>query len=177
VFTGEVKKSIQGATSMKNENRLYSAVSFVSNTISKTFAQDPEALIFDPGFTSYYVYNTHQNSGVTTFKYLENLRKVEGHWTFNNFRDMSSVFYTSGLVNGQVDVQGNPYNGSYTPVSAPMFSAEGVVNPGYINSSKPWYEQKKFVDKYLGLRLICNNGSKNLVSLYTVSAAYRISPR
>jgi hypothetical protein len=177
VFTGEVKKSATGATNMKNENRLYSAISFVSNSAAKVFSPDAPSQIYSPGFTSFYVYNTYQNSGVQEFKYLDNIRKVEGHWTFNNFRDLSTVFYTQGLVNGQLDVQGNPYNGSYAPGGSPMFSSEGVINPGYIDSAKPWYERKKFVDKYLGLRLICNNGSKNLVSLYTVSAAYRISPR
>jgi len=58
-----------------------------------------------------------------------------------------------------------------------MFSSEGVINFNYIDGNKPWYEQRKFIDKFLGVRLISNNSLKNLLSLYIVSSPSRISPR
>ena len=91
---------------------------------------------------------------------------------------MSKIELNNGLNQGQTNTMGNPYNGTYTSSSStPMFLSEGVVNGGYIDYNKPWYEKKRFIDKYLGLRLICNNQAKNLVSLHVASAASRVSRR
>ena len=94
------------------------------------------------------------------------------------FRDLSNVVANTGLAAGQINVQGVPYTGTLVPTSIePMFLSEGIINSNYINSNKPWYEQRKFVDKFLGIRLIANNLSRNLINLYTVTAALRVSPR
>jgi len=48
-----------------------------------------------------------------------------------------------------------------------------IINPSYINIAKEWHEQKKFVDKWAGIRLIYNNLSNNLLNLYSAGASVR----
>jgi hypothetical protein len=159
-------------------NALYSSFKYTANVFSKLNYSLPVQQEFNPGFTSFYVYNTTQMSGEVRLVYLNNIRKTDSNWNVNAFRDLSAVEVNSSLSVGQVDVQGNIYNTSTTIISSePMFTSEGIINPNYINSNKPWYEQRKFVDKFLGIRLISNNLSRNLINLYTVSVASRISPR
>lgn len=180
IFTGQ--ESERG--SARYSNKVCGSVNYMLDAYVKKHDADPTKQQFNPGFTSYYVYNTTQISGENALVNLNSIRKVEGHWSFNNFRDLSSIEFNTSLqqVDGNglpyTDVQGNPYLGSYTTSSSsPMFTSEGVINGGYINSNKPWYEQRKFIDKFLGVRLISNNSLKNLLSLYIVSAPSRISPR
>ena len=174
VFTGsETEKG-----SVRYANKVYSSVNYMMDAYLKEKNAEPVRQQFNPGFTSYYVYNTTQMSGENALEHLTSIRKVEGHWSFNNFRDLSRIEFNTGLVAGNIDVQGNPYNGTYTTTSSSgMFLSEGVINFGYIDGNKPWYEQRKFIDKFLGVRLISTNELKNLLSLYVVSAASRISPR
>ena len=157
---------------------VYGSIKFTTDVFSKLNFSLPVQQQFDPGFTSFYVYNTTQISGEIDLVHLNTVRKVDNSWSTNSFRDLSVISLNTGLNVGQIDVQGNPYNGTYTTTpSEPMFTSEGIINPNYINSNKPWYEQRKFVDKFLGIRLIANNLSKNLINLYTVMAVSRISPR
>ena len=58
-----------------------------------------------------------------------------------------------------------------------MFTEEGVVNAEYIDSTKPWHMQKKFVDHYLGVRLSSDNSSTNLLYLYAAGTKFRKSNR
>jgi hypothetical protein len=138
--------------------------------------QTPQQL--SPGFTSFYVYNTTQLSGETRFVYLNNIRKVDNSWSFNDFRDLARTNFNTSLVEGQIDVQGDDYVGttSYSN-TASMFLSEGIINNGYIDNNKNWYEKKKFVDKFIGVRLIANNKSKSLINLYSVSVNFRLSNR
>lgn len=159
-------------------NALYSGFKYTADVFSKTNTSLPIEQQFHPGFTSFYAYNTTQISGEIDLLYLNNIRKTDNNWNVNAFRDLSAITYNSGLASGQINVQGDFYNGTFTTLpTEPMFSEEGVINSNYIDSNKPWYEQRKFVDKFLGIRLIANNLSKNLINLYTVIAASRISPR
>ena len=181
IFTGEVEraKGMSLVTSTtKLYNKTYSNISFITDVYKKESTSSPSITQFSPGFTSFYVYNSYQISKETSLVNLSNIRKVEGHWSINDFRDMSKIELNNGLNQGQTNTMGNPYNGTYTSSSStPMFLSEGVVNGGYIDYNKPWYEKKRFIDKYLGLRLICNNQAKNLVSLHVASAASRVSRR
>jgi len=57
-----------------------------------------------------------------------------------------------------------------------MFYVDGmneVANTFYTNAAKPWHQQKKFIDTFLGIRLIGDNLNKNLVTLYSTSVAMR----
>ena len=135
----------------------------------------------NPGFTSFYVYNTTQISALSTnLNYLGNVRKVDSFWYINSFRDLSkNTEQTSEYINsGQVNV----VDGFTTTVNAPissesMFTSEGVVNPNYIDSAKDWHMQKRFVDNYIGVRLSNDNSSGNLLYLYAIGTKSRQSFR
>ena len=159
-------------------NAIYSGFKFTTDVFTKANTALPVEQQFSPGFTSFYVYNTTQISGEVDFVYLTNIRKTDNTWNVNAFRDLSSIVANTGLSVGQINVQGVPYTETFVPTSTQsMFLSEGIINSNYIDSNKPWYEQRKFVDKFLGIRLIANNLSKNLINLYTVTVALRVSPR
>jgi hypothetical protein len=159
-------------------NAVYSGFKYTADVFNKTNARLAVEQQFSPGFTSFYVYNTTQISGEVDFVYLNNIRKTDNTWNVNAFRDLSKIASNNGLAVGQINVQGVSYTNTSAPTSVePMFLTEGIINSNYIDSNKPWYEQRKFVDKFLGIRLIANNLSKNLINLYTVTVALRVSPR
>ena len=159
-------------------NAIFSGFKYTADVFNKTNARLAVEQQFSPGFTSFYTYNTTQISGEVDLVYLNNIRKTDNNWNVNAFRDLSKIVSNSGLAVGQINVQGTPYTSTFVPTSTePMFLSEGIINSNYIDSNKPWYEQRKFVDKFLGIRLIANNLSKNLINLYTVTVALRVSPR
>jgi len=134
-----------------------------------------------PGFTSFYVYNTKQISGTgENINYLSNTRLVDKFWYLNDFRDKSVIttLTNNDLVTGVVNVQDNFTTGVQAATqTVTMFTEEGVVNPAYIDNNKQWYDQRRFVDHYLGVRLICNNSSRNLVHLFAAGTKHRKSFR
>ena len=180
ISTGDVSTSKTGAVSTtKSDNKLYSAITY----FIETYKASPTNIssittTLNPGFTSFYVYTTEQISGVKDLVYLNNIRKVDHNWVFNDFRDLSKINFDSSLDVNQINVHGIEYTGTYAPGgSVPMFTSEGIVNASYLDLNKPWYEQRKFIDKFLGIRLISNNKDKNLINLYTAKASYRSSSR
>ncbi len=180
IYTGETTTTTTGAvSSTKAVNKIFTSISYVADIFKKeatSLRQFDNR--FDTGFTSFYVYNTTQNSGEVTFSYLSNIRKVDNSWVTNAFRDLSAINFNTNLAQGQINVHGDLYTGTYTTSNTEtMFLSEGIINTNYLNANKPWYEQRKFVDKFLGIRLISNNQAKNLINLYTAKAAYRISNR
>ena len=101
-------------------------------------------------------------------------------WYLNSFRDMSSVVSnTNDYINtGKPNVVGQLTTSiQSTREVISMFTAEGVPNPDYIDLSKNWFDQKKFAGHYLGVRLISNNQSENLIHLYAAGTKYRTSYR
>ena len=57
-----------------------------------------------------------------------------------------------------------------------MFIYNGMIkaiNPAYLNLGKNWNLQRKFMDKWVGIRLIYNNISNNLLNLYATDVAVR----
>ena len=180
IFTGETTTSTTGAVSTtKALNKIFTSLSFVSDTIKKERETLPQIKQqFDTGFTSFYVYNTNQISKEVDLVYLKNVRRVDHSWVTNDFRDQSKIIFNTAMAQNQINVQGDFYQGTYAPTNTEfMFSEEGVINPDYLDLSKPWYEQRKFVDKFLAIRLISNNQAGNLINLYTAKAAYRTSNR
>ena len=135
----------------------------------------------NPGFTSFYVYNSDQISALSTnLNYLNNVRRVDKFWYINSFRDLSKITeQTSDYINsGLPNVVGGYTNTIEAPISSEsMFTEEGVVNAEYIDSTKPWHMQKKFVDHYLGVRLSSDNSSTNLLYLYAAGTKFRKSNR
>ena len=47
------------------------------------------------------------------------------------------------------------------------------VNPLYLDLAKTWNVQRKFMDKWVGIRLIYDNISNNLLNLYATDVAVR----
>lgn len=133
------------------------------------------------GFTSFYVYNTTQISALSTnIHYLHNARKVNKFWYINSFRDLTKYTdQTSSYINsGFANVVDNFTTVINAPISSePMFTEEGVVNANYIDSTKSWYMQKKFVDHFLGVRLSSDNSSGDLLYLYAAGTKFRNSIR
>ena len=182
ISTGDVSTAKTGAVSTtKTDNKLYSAVTY----FIETYKADVNSIYkvtstLSPGFTSFYVYTTEQISGLKNLVYLNNVRKVDHNWAFNDFRDVSKINFNTTLVSApnQINVQNDTYTGTYAPGgSVPMFTSEGVINTTYLDLAKPWHQQRKFVDKFLGVRLISNNQAKNLINLYTAKASYRTTSR
>jgi hypothetical protein len=75
------------------------------------------------------------------------------------------------------DIYGAPLDPNGNQVDfIPMFYYDGMreeLNPHYLDYEKPWHQQKKFIDTYVGIRLINDNLQKNLVNLYSTSVAMR----
>tara|TARA_Y100000310_G_C20702429_1_gene831116 strand:- start:4975 stop:10308 length:5334 start_codon:yes stop_codon:yes gene_type:complete len=125
--------------------------------------------IQDIGFSSFYVYNRLQISGevplvplTPTVSGSGNYRSAGSIWTINNFRDetLLTATYAGGLP-------------SYPSPGVSMFTANGNINTNYIDPTKTWDERPKFVDKYLNIRLICDNLDGNFVTLLSSTAKFR----
>ena len=85
----------------------------------------------------------------------------------------TNPYYMSTLPN----VTGQLNTGTVTNVPGNnMFTVSGmdeVVNNAFIDLSKNWTLQKKFIDKWVGIRLIYDNVSNNLLNLYSTNVAVR----
>jgi hypothetical protein len=180
IYTGETTTTTTGSvSSTKAVNKIFTSISYVADVFRKeaTSLRQYDNK-FDTGFTSFYVYNTTQNSSEIALSYLSNIRKTDNTWVTNAFRDLSAISFNTNMAQGQINIHGDLYTGTYTTSNTEtMFITEGVINPNYIDTNKAWYDQRKFVDKFLGIRLISNNQAKNLINLYTAKAAYRTSNR
>ena len=133
-----------------------------------------------PGFTTFYTYNTHQISGVRNIYYLNNARLVDRFWYINDFRDLSLQANNTAavLANNQLNVQDDFNIGTTTSLAnASMFIEEGAINANYIDNNKVWYNQKKFVDHFMGVRLVSDNLTGNLIYLYAAGTKFRQSFR
>jgi len=52
-------------------------------------------------------------------------------------------------------------------------SMREIINGSYIDLSKSWNQKRKFIDKWVGIRLIYNNISNNLLNLYSTNVGTR----
>lgn len=133
-----------------------------------------------PAFTQFYTYNSTQISDTRDIYYLTNARLVDRFWYINDFRDLSEQVNNNAAVvaNNQLNVHDLFNDGTVTSrTDVPMFTEEGVINAAYINPNKNWYNQKKFVDHFLGVRLISDNLTGNLIHLYAAGTKFRQSFR
>jgi hypothetical protein len=128
-------------------------------------------------FTSFYIYNNYQLSEEISFSYLNNIRRVEGTWTFNNFRDSIIYSLNSSLSDNAYNISGGFNTNVQTPTKGLMFLGEGIINPVMLDTTKPWYHKKKFMDKFFGIRLKGQTREDILVNLYSANATLRKSIR
>lgn len=104
-------------------------------------------------FTEATIYNSYQLSARTTLAEFNNIRETEGTWHFNDFRDLNS-----GPGSDIVDENGN-------------------INYLLADVTKPWYSQRRFVDKFAVIRLEYSNVTGNTLYLYEASTGARASYR
>ena len=145
--------------------------------------------VLEHGFTSFFMYNTFQLSGEETLEYLVNTRRVGNNWKINSFRDMAAIaintntYYMTGTL-ANPNIIGGANTGTITSSSTiNMFTVLGMnedINNNYLNllpitnqNHKRWFERKKFMDKWAGIRLICDNNQNNLLNLYSTSIGVR----
>ena len=159
----------------KQEDAIYHNISYTADVY------DEGVLVLNQGFTSFYAFNTFQISGNKTssaLEYLINIRRIGNKWNVNKFRDLATLavavapYYTPEGVN----VVGGANNGTLTSSNTiPMFTVLGMVEAptdAYITlppAVKPYFQQKKFMDKWFGVRLIYDNISNNLINLHSTT--------
>ena len=176
-FEVEFIDNTAAAESKLFSNMFYWAESFLPDqgSISESFR------ISNPVFDEFYAYNSTQITGLpTTINYLNNARLVDRIWYVNEIRDLSvqQQLNEGELITGVPNVAGNiTTQVTVHPQATTMFTEEGVVNNNYVNLNKEWYNRRKMIDHYLGVRLIKNNTNRNLVHLYAAGTKFRKSFR
>ncbi len=176
-FEVEFIDNTGAADSKLFSNMFYWAESFLpdQNSVSESFR------ISNPVFDEFYAYNSTQITGLpTTINYLNNARLVDRIWYVNEIRDLSvqQELVGGALITGTENVAGNITTSvTVHPQNITMFTEEGVVNNNYVNVNKEWYNRRKMIDHYLGVRLIKDNTNRNLVHLYAVGTKFRKSFR
>ncbi len=160
------------------DNKIYSGINWlvdVESAVSgSTFSSENQTWLHEAGFTNLYVYNSYQMSRETAITVLPNslngnCRRLERGWHFNEFRDDAI-----GVVNS-----------SGTQLSSQtldMFLYDGMnitQNTNFLDLNKTFNKRKKFVDRYLGVRLLDKSSSsnRNFISLYLADTSKRKSYR
>ena len=146
--------------------------------------------VLEHGFTKFFLYNTFQLSEELDLQYLVNTRRVGNNWKVNHFRDMAALvnqtgvlglpntspYYMQGTVTNP-NIIGRSNVGTITTSSIQsMFTVDGmseILNNGYLDLSKSWDQKRKFMDKWVGIRLIYDNISNNLLNLYSTNVSVR----
>ena len=116
---------------------------------------------------------------IDKIEYLINTRRVGNNWKVNNFRDMAALAVDTSpyyIASGN-NLIGTGNVGTITTSSTNnMFIVEGmneIVNAAYIDLAKNWDKKKKFMDKWVGIRLIYDNITNNLLNLYSTEVDTR----
>ena len=60
----------------------------------------------------------------------------------------------------------------------PMFNVDGMsetINTDYLKDyeDRNWWESRKFIDKWVGIRLTCKNNQNILLNLYSTNIVVR----
>ncbi len=164
----------------------YSFGYMVDVTDSQAASIDGGNLKHDHGFNSFYVYTTHQISGEIDIEYMINTRRVGNEWKINKFRDLAALtnsvntLYTGPFNGSNFGVTGANVAGAMTTsvethvAATAMFTIDGMdetINNAFINAAKSWDKQRKFTDKWVGIRLKYDNITKKLINLYSTNVA------
>jgi len=159
---------------VKGSDSLISNLSYTLETFNQS-----NISVLEHGFTDFLMYNTLQMSGTTELEYMVNTRRVGNSWTINKFRDMAALSTSTDTyyMSSNTNLLGGTNTGTVTTSSTQnMFTVDGMselVNNSYIDLNKTWDKQRKFTDKWVGIRLICDNKQNNLLNLYSTSVGAR----
>jgi len=169
--------------SLKGFDTVTASLSYMLDVISP-----PEGIsggnirVLEHGFTSFYVYNTFQISGdevSSPLEYLINTRRVGNNWKVNHFRDLASdaITTTPYYMSTATNIVGGINVGTQTSSNiVSMFTKVGsieTVNALYLDLGKVNLQRRKFIDKWIGIRLIYDNITNNLLNLYSTSVESR----
>ena len=158
----------------KAEDTLLASINYTLETINQAGIS-----VLEHGFTHFLVYNTFQMSGKNELEYFINIRRVGNNWKINKFRDMAALATNTNAyyMSPNTNIIGGTNTGTVTSSNTQnMFIYNGMIkaiNPAYLNLGKNWNLQRKFMDKWVGIRLIYNNISNNLLNLYATDVAVR----
>jgi hypothetical protein len=158
----------------KGEDTLVSAFSYTLETYNQA-----NISVLEHGFTQYFLYNTFQMSGTQDLEYLINTRRIGNNWKINKFRDMAALALDTSkyYMSLNTNVTGVVNTGTVTSSSINnMFIYDGMsktINAAYLDLAKNWNLQRKFIDKWVGIRLIYNNISNNSLNLYATDVVVR----
>ena len=161
-----------------NENKSTDTLISSLNYTLETFNQS-NISVLENGFTDFVLYNTMQISGETELEYLVNTRRIGNSWSINKFRDMAALSTNTDTyyMSSNINILGGTNTGTVTSSSTQnMFTVDGMsetINGSYIDLAKTWDKQRKFTDKWVGIRLICDNKQNNLLNLYSTSVGAR----
>jgi len=159
---------------VKSTDTLISNLSYTLETFNQS-----NISVLEHGFTDFLLYNTMQVSGTTELEYMINTRRVGNSWTINKFRDMAALSTSTDTyyMSANTNLLGGTNTGTVTTSDTNnMFNVDGMsetVNTSYIDLNKSWDKQRKFTDKWVGIRLICDNKQNNLLNLYSTSVGAR----
>ena len=118
-------------------------------------------------------------ANIDALEYLINVRRVGNEWKINQFRDLANLATNTGAyyTPAGTNVIGGANTGTVTTSSTvSMFTVDGmheIVNASFIDLSKNWDKKKKFMDKWIGIRLIYDNVTNNLLNLYSTNVGAR----
>tara|TARA_R110002012_G_scaffold172742_1_gene337570 strand:- start:783 stop:6557 length:5775 start_codon:yes stop_codon:yes gene_type:complete len=122
---------------------------------------------------------TLTSASIDKLEYLINVRRVGNEWKINQFRDLASLAVNTGpyYTATGTNVTGALNVGTVTTSSTTsMFLVEDmheIVNAAFIDLGKNWDKKKKFMDKWIGIRLIYDNITNNLLNLYSTDVGSR----
>lgn len=110
------------------------------------------------------VYTEDQCSGSISFTPGTNVTRKERNWNFNNFLDITKNISQSIFVSDW-----NSISSSY-PI-------DKVINVSKIDTSKPWYQRGRMRDRYLAVRFISHNTTRDQLTIKFIITSFRASQR
>jgi len=164
--------------SIHNEYKAEDVLLASINYTLETFNQN-NISVLEHGFTKYFIYNTLQMSNIYDLEYLINTRRVGNNWKINKFRDMADIALNTNAyyMSTNTNIIGGINTGTITSSSTQnMFTYNGMfkdINLNFLDLGKNWDLQRKFIDKWVGIRLIYDNISNNSLNLYATDIGVR----
>ena len=180
-------------------SKLFHNFSFITDVFQqRPHAYENEADFLDnlmstkidtPGISSFVLYNTYQCSGLIQIEELVNTRRNGKEWYINKFRDFTQGQFTNiqggGNTSAYYDLFFYDDGNAITPGGIPtpagvsydnsrsMITISGADETVSAGASFTVPNPRKFVDKYLAIRLIISNSGNNLVNLYSTEVGVR----
>jgi hypothetical protein len=166
------------------DNKLYSSFQYTADVdVPSNEESGIRNFIHDSGFNAFCVYNSHQLS------YWLPLNEPEGTanqlWTNASVRRKERTWHVRGFRDERAESTLTAGTALDAPINSPILNSNllsGLVtiNTTSSTASKTWEQRRKFVDKWIAIRLIQNktnsvsaNTGNYLVTLHSMNATKR----